>query len=279
MMRIRPVLVFAGVVALVAALGAVDLPPANAAPAAPPSLAQSIWGGWSAHAAGGKGRMYAQWTVPEVKCNALGQPPQSWNRSRAAAWVGLWGKDVNNPATWLPQIGTVSRCLGGLGGYYAVVEMAHKSGGPGTDPMPVFNVRPGDQIISTLFYDGPRADRRLQFSFSITDPDATKRGEPSNSSGIMLTDPGDQEQNALWSGGCIVENDQPELVQGGLAQFPKPISFSQCKLNGYGVARSGDRARWDMVRDPTGRPLVYLADVGASNNKSGAFSVTWKTWR
>src|SRR5215208_6150842 len=138
---------------------------ASAAPQQFTIRPNTTWSGWSVHPP--TDRVFlaeAQWRVPEVSCGTFDY--RAWSKSRAAVWVGIWGKTTFDPAkVWLPQIGTNSLCVNGGGSvgkkdYVAVAQMFHDdpngySAGP---PDRLFPVQPGDRISALVRYVGRRPD-------------------------------------------------------------------------------------------------------------------------
>lgn len=89
----------------------------------------------------------ADFTVPTVKCNSVGQS--------AAFWVGLDGWTDNT----VEQDGVDVVCIQGPGGpipqYYTFYEMVPES------PVGFFGVSPGDHINASVFYDSSIAEYNL----------------------------------------------------------------------------------------------------------------------
>ena len=266
----------------------------------PVTVPQVNWAGWSGHIGNPVG-MVSSWTVPQVDCGVLPQPIQSFIQSRAAIFVGFWGRNLSaNGSAWLPQIGTNSQCRVGQPFYSVVYQMFHA--GPGGTPIMTdftVRVRPADQITASVSFNGRDASGRLTFTAALKNTTAQSRGEQSTFSTLLVTSPGVNLDDALWHGGCIVENDDPNTTSpllingtgGGLAKFQNPIQFSQCQImdgtNRFGVGLSTGVTKWEMVRDPSISPSMWirLAEVNtippalSPNSANGNFSVTWKTWR
>lgn len=199
-----------------------------------------LFAGWSVHPSSGSARVVSsEWTMPAVSCDAL-VGSESWFKSRAAVWIGIWGHKYNDPATtWLAQIGTVSQCKNGGQSYTAVAQLFHLSetGGyrtPEPYTIPV-NIQPGDIIFTQIDYYGRQPDNKLKYEATI----ATQRNnfQTHYQRILMVTDPDVRESDAAWQGGFIVES-QPDKnfldvpPGGGLANFTTPIQFTPfCDVN------------------------------------------------
>jgi hypothetical protein len=218
-----------------------------------------------------------EWVVPEVKCGDAPKNSPERYKSRAAVWIGMWGESSSDSTrTWLPQIGTLSQCLFGfIWKQVAVAELRHG----GNQPEELFNVSPGEKIIASIHNEGPQPDGRLKFVAHISSPRNSKEK-------TWWTDPGVQEKDAAWQGGCIVEDEQDaqtplgKFKYGGLAKFPIPIEFRSCNVNNLGIdtySGSDNVFRWDMYEEKT-PPEELVADTGP-RSAGGVFWVKWLKWR
>ncbi|MCU1648850.1 MAG: Peptidase family [Nocardia sp.] len=270
------------VVSFASAPSAVAQPAHAAAHLAVSAVNQGTWAGYSVHVPATGTQVDGSWHVPEVSCGpSSGMPFEAFLSSRAAPWIGFWGKDWTNARkTWIAQIGTSSSCHSGRSQYEAVAEMFHEGSGGDYGIHHLFWVKPGDHVKASVTYVGRRPDSRLLFNLGIDDIDATSRGEPGTFRAIALTTPNEAEDNATYHAGCIVESDPAHDVNwpfraGGLAQFQAPILFAPCHFNGRALGVWPGQTDWEMVRSSTDDPLEYLATVQYSGDH---LTVTWRNW-
>jgi hypothetical protein len=270
------------IAAAVAAVSALLAVPASAATAAKITpIPNFTYSGWSVHPQFGQAwEAAAHWTVPAVTCDTtpLSRP---WVQSRAAVWVGTWGKPSDANA-WLPQVGTVSQCDNGGKTYYKAVYQMERNGGPPPTTLPM-TIKPGDQIYAYILFDG-YSSGEIRFQYWIQD-----LSQKTQKSGLIYTAKGVSTTAAMWEGGVIVET-QPDgsigiLPDGGLAKF-KPITFTTAEVNGTAIQNfpgictnvNGPCSvyRWDL--DTPNNVKKPLATVGPRGT-SGKFIVTWDNYR
>lgn len=238
-----------------------------------------VWAGWSVHPPSGVVTVVqSDWTVPEVGCfNAS----QAFVRSRAAVFVGMWGR-LDEFTKYLPQVGTTSNCRqgGAIKQYHTWAELY----GPGDQgPKKLFEVKPHDRIRAQVSGYRKR-NGQLTFNLYIQDFDRENRGQKPYRANLNLSTPrGVKLENVVWHGGCIVESDG----NGALAKFNQPIWFapvntgfsaSGCEVNGEGIGRypGGALHRYNM-NSIVGKPGAAKprAEIGFPD-KRGRFTVTWK---
>jgi hypothetical protein len=228
------------------------------------------YAGWSAHPSGGVWEAGAIWNVPKVQCNApFGS--RAWAGSRAAMWVGIWGKDGSKDSK-LIQVGTISRCVDGkVQGYTAFVEVYPDE----VAQMVPLQVRPSLQVEASIFYRG-QVGGKLHFSYMIGDVNHQVSGE--------LYTTGD----ATYQGGAIVEDQNDggsgALATGGLARFTT-AKFTKDEVNYRDMYQYPDpsRTRWDMygtLHRAHHPPVLDAKDslaITGSATASG-LPVTWRNW-
>jgi hypothetical protein len=142
----------------------------------------------------------ATWTVPTIaSC-----PQNSANdHPRTAVWVGQWGgmQDLlptsagGKADSWLPQIGTLSRCVSGRAVYSIGWEMAADQSGYGNAAQVTMDC-PGNTIYKLCAY-----------------ADASYPNNPSN---IMIINPGDQ---ILASVGIVMGNQSEPSTKAQPRKF------------------------------------------------------------
>lgn len=278
------------IVAAIALCLFVVAPPAAMAYPPPHIVAQpnDVYAGWSIHPTGQNQPVIAAnagWIVPTIECNAPATY-RSWKQSRAAPWIGIWGKSNDPAKTWLIQIATVSQCLNGqVHSNKAYWQLFHESSNGGyTTPGPqyVFDVQPGDQIGANIEFIGS-PNNQMQFEALIGDPTASQRtGVHYYHREVISLDAGVQDVDARWQGGCILEAEPDMLAggifpAGGLAKFEAPFRFLSCRVNHTTIDRFplAEAYRWDLKAGGTGGALADTNPLGGD----GGFTVTWKAWR
>jgi hypothetical protein len=252
--------------------------------AAKPAAVKNVtYAGWSVHPQFGQAwEAAAKWTVPAVTCNAT-PFTRPWVRSRAAVWVGTWGKpgDANS---WLPQVGTVSQCNdGGLSEQYFAFYQMYRSGGPSPTTL-TMKVQPGDHIYAYILFSGVSSGT-LMFQYWIQN-----LSRNSHKTGLISTAQGVSKSEAMWEGGIIVETQPDDLVgvaqDGGLAKF-NPITFNTAEVDGTSIQKfpqvctsvNGPCSIYQWVLySPVSFPRKLLATVSPPG-ASGKFTVIWDSFR
>jgi hypothetical protein len=180
--------------------------------------------------------------------------------------------DLESKATWLIQVGTISKCESGLVSYQAVWDIVR--GEVGLQPVPFENfiVEPNDHISAKVRYEASTND----FYVEIV------KHSKGKSASLHDAIPGTTAQNSRSYALCIVESqgeyDVLGLKRGGLAKFTTPIEFTPCA---YAVATPGPNNlqlyQFNIDRDKNGNNIEPKAEVHP-RDISGAFTVEWQGW-
>ena len=266
-MRIKLIAFAAAPLAAVIVLAGLSAPTGKVSPMTTPKvsgrsaatyftiLRNDVYSGWSVNPPGGVTKeVAAVWHVPKVAC--------TWQRSRAAVWVGIWGQN-NSKNPWLAQTGTISACFGHVASYRAFIELV-----PSGPEVQSIKVNRGDDIFASVTYKGRvvagKDKGKLEFVYTLDDSTDYPAGLVSVT---RYTNAGVQVKDAAWQGGAIVEREPG----GGLAKFTPPITI-HAGVNGWPPDHFSGRGlfRWDMVNSGGKK----FATTGAVN-VNGDFSVTW----
>jgi hypothetical protein len=289
------------VIAGPALLASLLVPASHAAATSHPKstpIVNEQWAGYSANPAKGYVRgEQASWGVPRITC-----PTSIFDGApRAVVWVGEWGSipDIEKKTSWLPQIGTSARCVGGKPKYELTWEMFTyvKNGGNGAQyglDCPgsklyrlcgnLKSVSPNDVVTAAVAFAGPYSNKAAVRQFNITLLDLTTGDE---AVGYIKTNQPVALDDIATQGGVILEDNPTchltdfilgkchSLGPNGLAEFAGGLTVGTATTyTGGSGGKPGLRySRWIMTND--GHQLAKdgsLAIVDSTMN----FTVTWE---
>jgi hypothetical protein len=206
---------------------------------------------------------------------------------------------MRNGTAWLPQIGTDSQCNRDIHGdpvpgtyYFPVWEMETLIKGQGNTPQGItsMTIHEGDTMFGSVEYEGAGKNNIQHFSLVLDDVTVNDRKPGSDEVTIntATTEPVKDLSTILQQGGAVVEGQTSQKTKlgnvwaNGLAQFKKPVSFTQVQvasvLAGSQEPSGVGYIEW-VYKDQSGKGHLMASNSKLSGSMYGhlaRYTVTWK---